>query len=81
MRTKYNRTYLPMGGCLFDPPITCKHRFMTQDKGIWTDLGCCVSICKNPCSQYNKFKRMSSPHRSKWLKRKGVLYQDYYNKS
>lgn len=67
--------YMPWGGHLFNPPVTCRHAFKARDGGRWTDLGCCRR-CEEKCQGYFRFTNKNPEEQRRWLKECGVRYQD-----
>lgn len=63
-----------MGGFLLNPPSNCQWRVKAKDGGVWTDLACCNTCCKNQCDHFHWFKAASAKQRNRYWKKHGVRY-------
>lgn len=61
------------GGHMINPPEECKWRFKVPDGGEWTDLGCCLRSCKDRCTRYFQYCRMSETERRDELLDNGIM--------
>lgn len=72
----YPTLYFPKGGHLFNPPKTCPFRRRADDGGIWTDLGCCLSNCREKCNRYLYYAKMKPAEKQEHLMKQGVKNQE-----
>jgi hypothetical protein len=62
-----------MGGCLPNPPMECPYRRRASDGGIWTDFGCCLSLCHEICDTYKRICKATLDERKAYWKECGVI--------
>lgn len=72
----YPALFRPIGGFLFNPPKTCPYRRRAEDGGIWTDIGCCLSNCREKCNNYLYYAKMKPEEKRSYLRKNGIKYQD-----
>ncbi len=44
-----------MGGYMFNPPMACPYKAISEDEGIWTDYAMCLVHCLEYCKKYLAF--------------------------
>lgn len=71
----YPALYFPKGGHLFNPPKSCVHSCTAEDGGVWTDIGCCRSCCRDICNRYLYYTKLKPAEKKEHLKKQGVQNQ------
>ena len=61
------------GGHIINPPEECQYAFRVSDGGEWADLGNCNRICKDHCTRFYQWKRMSEDERRIELFERGII--------
>lgn len=64
--------YRSFGGHLLNPPRSCSFRRRAEDGGIWTDIGCCLSNCRERCNRYLYYSKLKPAQKTEHLRRNKV---------